>query len=91
MRTMCPHTIYTRPLCAIREMLTEKNSKRLLWIGLFLFITGIGFFIWKESFIISSKLNAEKIAQFGDFVGGIVGSLWSLAGVILFYVALLQA
>ncbi|WP_299107643.1 putative phage abortive infection protein [uncultured Tenacibaculum sp.] len=71
-------------------MLTEKNSKRLLWIGLFLFLTGIGFFIWKENFNVSSKLNSEKIAQFGDFIGGIVGSLWSLAGVILFYVALTE-
>ncbi|MDA8595228.1 putative phage abortive infection protein [Flavobacteriaceae bacterium] len=71
-------------------MLTEKNSKRLLWIGLFLFISGIGFFIWKENFSFSNKLNSEKIAQFGDFIGGIVGSLWSLAGVILFYIALTE-
>jgi hypothetical protein len=33
-------------------------------------------------------LNEEKIGQFGDFIGGIIGSIFSLAGVILFYVAL---
>lgn len=71
-----------------KKILTEKNSKLLLWIGLSLFLLGIVFFIWKESFTISDKLNSEKAAHFGDFIGGIVGSLWSLAGVILFYIAL---
>lgn len=47
-------------------------------------------FFYKESILFDSKVNAEKIAQFGDFIGGIVGSLWSLAGVILFYVALTE-
>ncbi|WP_143148036.1 putative phage abortive infection protein [Algibacter luteus] len=74
----------------MKKTLTEKNSKLLLWIGLILFIAGIGVFFYKESILLDSKVNAEKIAQFGDFIGGIVGSLWSLAGVILFYVALTE-
>lgn len=71
-------------------MLTEKNSKYLLWLGLILFIIGIGLFFWKETVSVNSQVNSEKIAQLGDFIGGIVGSLWSLAGVILFYVALTE-
>lgn len=47
-------------------------------------------FFYKENILFDSKVNAEKVAQFGDFIGGIVGSLWSLAGVILFYVALTE-
>ena len=74
----------------MKKTLTEKNSKVLLWIGLFLFIIGIIVFIYRESIGFDSQINATKIAQFGDFIGGVVGSLWSLAGVILFYVALTE-
>ena len=74
----------------LNNTLTERNSKILLWIGLILFIIGIGLFLYKESLNIDTQVNAEKIAQLGDFIGGIVGSLWSLAGVILFYVALTE-
>ncbi|PZD79333.1 putative phage abortive infection protein [Mesonia sp. K7] len=71
-------------------MLTEKNSKILLWVGLALLLLGVIFFLWKESISFSTKINSNKAAQFGDLIGGIVGSLWSLAGVILFYVALTE-
>lgn len=71
-------------------MLTEKNSKILLWIGVIIFIAGIGVFIWDESFNLTNDFNTDKISGFGDFIGGIIGSLWSLAGVILFYVALTE-
>ncbi len=74
----------------LKKTLTEKNSKILLWIGVILFIAGIAIFIFKESLFLESKVNAEKVAQLGDFIGGVVGSLWSLAGVILFYVALTE-
>jgi hypothetical protein len=73
-----------------KNILTEKNSKILLWIGLIIFFLGIIVFIYREDIIFNSKINSEKVAQFGDFIGGIVGSLWSLAGVILFYVALTE-
>ncbi|WP_300179845.1 putative phage abortive infection protein [uncultured Aliivibrio sp.] len=52
---------------------------------------GVIFFVWNEPlFIMSSKINAEKIAQFGDFIGGFFGSIWALAGVFLFYKALTE-
>lgn len=71
-------------------MLTEKNSKVLLWIGIILFVTGIGIFIWNENLNLASDINTDKISGFGDFIGGTIGSIWSLAGVILFYVALTE-
>jgi hypothetical protein len=72
------------------KILSEKNSIRLLFIGVVLFFLGVTTFIWKESFSIQGQINSTKFSQFGDFVGGIIGSIWSLAGVILFYVALTE-
>tara|TARA_R110000796_G_scaffold47977_12_gene115236 strand:- start:32607 stop:33581 length:975 start_codon:yes stop_codon:yes gene_type:complete len=71
-------------------MLTEKNSKFLLWIGIILFFAGIGIFIRDENFNFAGNINTNKISGFGDFIGGTIGSIWSLAGVILFYVALTE-
>jgi len=36
----------------------------------------------------SREILLQETAQVGDFVGGIVGSLWAFAGVILFFLAL---
>jgi hypothetical protein len=72
------------------KLLSETNSKRLLWLGVILFFFGIFLFIWRESFSVDSKIDSEKVAQLGDSIGGIIGSIWSLAGVILFYVALTE-
>lgn len=72
------------------KIISEKNSVILLWLGVILFLIGIGIFVWKESFSISSKIDSDKIAHFGDLISGVIGSVWSLAGVILFYVALTE-
>lgn len=60
-------------------MLTEKFTKILIIIGTILIIIGIIMFITVESF--------TEIGQLGDFIGGVSGSIWALAGVILFYLA----
>ncbi|WP_300433990.1 putative phage abortive infection protein [Christiangramia sp.] len=73
----------------MRNILTEKNSIRILIGGFILLIIAILIFVWKDWFFsFDSKIQSDKIAQFGDFVGGLIGSLWALAGVMLFYVAL---
>ncbi len=38
--------------------------------------------------LIGYEVNLEATAQFGDYIGGFVGSLWSLVGILLFYSAL---
>lgn len=48
----------------------------------------IVFFIWRENLSFGEKISHDKFGTFGDFFGGIVGSIWSLCGVILFYLAL---
>lgn len=75
----------------MNNILTVRFSKRLLLVGLVLLLVGFVLFIWNDwSFNTSNKLQSEKVAQFGDFVGGLIGSIWALAGVVLFYVALTE-
>lgn len=75
----------------MKNILTEKFSKNLLLVGLVLLLIGLVLFVWNDwSFSADEKLKADKVAQFGDFVGGLIGSIWALAGVILFYVALTE-
>ncbi|MEO0688566.1 MAG: putative phage abortive infection protein, partial [Cyanobacteria bacterium J06649_11] len=63
--------------------------KFLLWLGIILFCFGLVLFAWQDKlFLWSSGINSEKVGHLGDFVGGVIGAFWSLAGVILFYVAL---
>jgi hypothetical protein len=71
------------------KIFSEKTSKILMIIGIILFVIGVILFFWKNlSLNISQQIDSNKFSQFGDFVGGIIGSLWAFAGVILFYVAL---
>lgn len=73
----------------MEKHLSEKNSLKLVYIGFALIAIGLVFFLWKElGNIRNDEVDAAKIGQFGDFIGGVVGSLWALAGFVLFYVAL---
>ena len=73
----------------IKGMFSEATSKGLVIIGLFLIFISVVIVIFKENiFLTNEKIDSEKIGQFGDFIGGLVGSIWALAGVIMFYVAL---
>ncbi len=70
-------------------MFSEKTSKLLLWAGIIFILLGIILFFWNDSsFDYHLKINSQKFSDFGSFVGGLIGSIWALAGVILFYVAL---
>ncbi|RZF58572.1 putative phage abortive infection protein [Sphingobacterium corticibacterium] len=67
---------------------SEETGKSLSIGGLiFIFLAVIAFVIFSD-WSFSLSLNEEKVGQFGDFVGGTVGTIFSLAGVILFYIAL---
>lgn len=39
-------------------------------------------------FIGTNKVLLDKTGQVGDFIGGLVGSIWAFAGVLLFFLAL---
>ena len=66
----------------------ERVGIALLIIGFLVMIIGVVLFQRQETFDVSQKIDSTKIAHLGDFIGGIAGALWSLASVILFYVAL---
>jgi hypothetical protein len=72
-----------------RDNFFSENTGIILSVGgiiciVIAILVFLGFGNWK----FSTNLNEEKIGQFGDFIGGVIGSLFSLAGIILFYVAL---
>jgi len=72
-----------------KEIFFTENTGKLFALGgiVFIILAGIVFIIF-ENWAFSNAIDEAKIGQFGDFIGGIIGSLFSLAGVILFYVAL---
>jgi len=71
-----------------------KNEKLISYIiisGLLIVIFAIISFLWLDyNVTFSNQINAEKFAYFGDFIGGVAGSFWALAGVFLFYKALTE-
>jgi F0F1-type ATP synthase assembly protein I len=70
---------------------SENLSKILLIVGLILLIVAVIIFAWNDFyFFIDGKVKSDKVGQFGDLVGGLIGSIWALAGVVLFYVALTE-
>ena len=72
------------------DIFSEKTAKTLSWIGLILIVLGVVVFIIFRSWEFNLTLNEEKVGQFGDFIGGVVGSIFAFVGVILYYVALTE-
>jgi len=71
------------------------RSERLIFSliigGLVVIVLGLFVFSWEESFFdFGATVKADKAGQLGDLIGGVAGSLWALAGVILFYKALTE-
>lgn len=62
----------------------EKSAIILIWVGFGIIIAATVLYALKSTM----PSFVEHFGQYGELVGGFVGSLWSLAGVILFYEAL---
>lgn len=65
--------------------ISEKVAVLFMIIGILVILLSLGI-----SFANSEQyFNLElSLGEFGEFIGGFVGSLWSLAGILLFYSAL---
>lgn len=65
--------------------ISEKVAIIFMVVGVFIILLSLTFSVInsKELFHINLSLG-----EFGEFIGGFVGSLWSLAGILLFYSAL---
>lgn len=72
------------------DIFSEKVAKILSWVGLLLIVLGAIVFILFRGWDFSLTLNEEKVGQFGDFIGGVVGTVLAFVGVILYYIALTE-
>ncbi|HBN6176799.1 TPA: hypothetical protein L3V69_001408 [Vibrio parahaemolyticus] len=70
---------------------SERFSKVLIFLGVFLLVVFLLSFSYKSIlFNFDAPIKTDVFGQFGDIVGGVIGSLWALAGVILFYAGLTE-
>lgn len=65
----------------------ERVVKAALY-SLFLIVPVAILFFWKVDLDASLQVDTAKFGTFGDFVGGVLGSIWSLCGILIFYIAL---
>lgn len=72
------------------KVFTEKAGFILVVVGFVIIIGAIIAFACFRSWSFSSTINEEIVGQFGDFMGGVVGTLFALVGVVLYYVALAE-
>lgn len=70
------------------KLYTLKFAKRLIYFGASIILLGLILLNLNREYFIDRPIDNELIGQIGDFIGGVSGSIWALAGVILFYVAL---
>jgi len=69
----------------------EKLAIRLIFIGIAIFAICCLSFLWNDfKFNLTNKIDTNKVADLGNLISGLVGSIWALAGVLLFYVALVE-
>jgi hypothetical protein len=75
----------------MNKIINEKSAIKIIAIGYFLVFLFILSFVF-IAFFYSPETAVEysTVGQFGDIIGGVVGSLWALAGVILFYNGLIE-
>jgi len=72
----------------IDNFFSEKMGLILSIIGLVIFVITPIIFIMFRSWSFSTTIDESRIGQFGDFIGGVVGSIFAFVGVVLYYIAL---
>lgn len=72
------------------RIVNEKTASNSIIIGFIISLIMFILFLFKGSYhiVADENISEETVGQFGDFIGGVVGTLFSLVGVILFYIAL---
>lgn len=66
----------------------EIIVKLLFIAGLIAGVIGVTIFAWHQQVAIKLKADTSLMGDLGSFFSGTVGAIWSLASVILFYLAL---
>ncbi len=70
------------------KVFSEKLSAIIAITSLICFFVAIFVFLFYGSWQFSQVLDESKVGQFGDFIGGVVGTLLAFVAAILYYVAL---
>jgi hypothetical protein len=71
------------------KVLGKANTANwLLVTGFLIFLAGIGLFLYKQSYSMDLPINTSTFGDLGSFLSGTVGTLWSLASVLYFILAL---
>ncbi len=68
--------------------LSEKTALTFIFIGISILVIILFIYIYASKFNTSSQIDHESVNSFGTILGGLIGSLWTLASIILFYNAL---
>jgi hypothetical protein len=68
--------------------ITIRLAIILAIIGGVLFLGSIILFFWGDFPSFNNLIDTEKLGQLGGLISGLIGSIWALTGVILFYIAL---
>jgi len=66
----------------------SKTANWLLLSGFIITLTSVCLFLYKQNYSLGLSINSATFGDLGSFLSGTVGSLWSLASVIYFIVAL---
>jgi hypothetical protein len=78
----------------MRWISDKIKSKILIWVAALSLISGvlISFFYFKNVLddysIVNREIDLQSTASIGDFIGGVVGTLFSLIGVIFLFITL---
>lgn len=71
------------------KFLTERTSIVFIWIGLGIIALATFVFMFRANlWQFNSPIDSERFDHYGSLLSGLVGSIWTLASIILFYVAL---
>lgn len=70
------------------KVISERTAIYLILLTVLTFITAIIIFSTYGSWKKTKFLDESIIGQFGDFIGGVIGTLVALIGIILYYIAL---
>ena len=74
----------------LNKLKSEGLISTVLLVGFLILFIPLAKLLPSSFNIISDEIGIDKFGQYGEFIGGFGGSLWALAGVLLFYKALTE-
>ncbi len=86
---LCFHDRFKQTMNKIKSFIFSENfSLYIVAFSFIVLIASIIMFVVFSDWKITSIIDEEKIAQFGDFTGGFIGTILAFAASLLYFVAL---